>query len=62
MSEKVTPTAHLASEPDADQLRRFALLTPEERFHWLVDMLALCHELATPEARESWRTHKAVDR
>ena len=54
-------TAPLASSPDADQLRRFALLTPEQRFQWLVDMLALCHDLATPEARASWRRHKAVD-
>ena len=60
MSEKVT--AHLASRPDADQLGRFAQLTVEERFHWLVDLLALCHELTPPEVRESWRKHKARGR
>jgi len=60
MSEKLT--AQLVSKPDADQIRRFAQLTPEQRFHWLVDMLALCHELATPEVRESWRKHKAFGR
>jgi len=52
--------ASLWSRPTDDQLARFARLTAEERFHWLVDMLALCHELATPEVRESWRKHKAA--
>jgi len=56
MADKVP--APLVSTPDADQIGRFAQLTPEQRFHWLVDMLALCHDLATPEARASWRKHK----
>lgn len=60
MTEKVT--APLVSKPDADQISRFSQLTPEQRFHWLTDLLALCHELATPEARESWRKHKALGR
>lgn len=55
-------TASLVSQPDADQMRRFAQLTAEERFHWLVDLIAVCHELATPEARESWRKHKTLTR
>ena len=50
--------APLVSAPTADQIERFARLTPEERFRWLVDLLALCHELATPEVRASWRAHK----
>ncbi len=33
-------------------------LSAEERFHWLVDTLALCYELATPEVRAQWREHK----
>ena len=49
----------LASRPSTDQIARFAQLTPEERFHWLVDMLAICHELATADVRESWRKHRA---
>ncbi len=48
-----------ASVPTPDQIERFAKLTVEERFRWLVDTLALCHELATPETREQWRKHKA---
>ena len=39
-----------------------AQLTPEERFRWLVDLLALCYELATPEVRASWHEHKASRR
>ncbi|HEY8924084.1 MAG TPA: hypothetical protein VIU64_06860, partial [Polyangia bacterium] len=54
--------AHLASRPTADQIARFARLTPEERFHWLVDLLALCYELATPEARASWHQQKTAQR
>ena len=53
---------HLASTPTADQIERFSRLTPEERFRWLVDLLALCHELATPEARASWHAHKTSRR
>jgi hypothetical protein len=48
----------LASTPTPDQIERFAKLTYEQRFHWLVDTLALCHELATPETRASWRAFK----
>lgn len=54
--------AHLSSTPTADQIARFAQLTPEERFRWLVDVLALCYELATPEVRASWHKHKALQR
>ena len=49
----------LVSRPTPDQLARFAALTPEQRFHWLVDTLSLCYELATPDARAAWREHKA---
>ncbi len=52
----------LVSEPSADQVERFSKLTAEERFHWLTDMLALCYELATPEARASWRESKRRER
>ena len=45
----------VANGPSADQIERFAKLTAEQRFHWLVDMLAVCYELATPEARALWR-------
>lgn len=48
----------LAVRPSPDQIARFALLTPEQRFYWLVDTIALCFDLATPEARQSWRNHK----
>jgi len=51
----------LESKPTADQIERFAQLTAEQRFFWLVDMLSFCHELATPEARELWRKHKAAN-
>lgn len=54
--------AHLSSTPTADQIARFGQLTPEERFRWLVDLLALCYELATPEVRVSWYEHKASQR
>ena len=54
--------AHLSSTPTADQLARFAQLTPEERFRWLVDLLAVCYELATPDVRASWQKHKASQR
>lgn len=60
MTEKAA--VPIASVPDPDQVRRFAQLTAEQRFHWLTDLLALCHELATPEVRESWRKHKALIR
>jgi hypothetical protein len=60
MAESVQ--AHLSSAPTPDQLARFALLTPEERFRWLVDLLAVCYELATPEVRASWHEHKARQR
>lgn len=49
----------LVSRPTPDQIERFAQLTAEERFHWLVDTLALCFELSPPEVREQWRKHKA---
>ncbi len=49
----------LTSRPTADQIERFAKLTAEERFQWLVDTLSLCHELATEETRAAWRRHKA---
>jgi hypothetical protein len=48
----------LASRPTAEQIARFSKLTTEERFRWLVDTLAVCHELATPETRRQWRKHK----
>jgi len=47
------------SVPTPDQIARFSKLTAEERFRWLVDTLALCHELATPAARAQWRKHKS---
>jgi hypothetical protein len=47
------------SRPTPDQIERFSKLTAEQRFQWLVDTLALCFELATPEARAAWRKHKA---
>jgi hypothetical protein len=47
-----------ASRPTADQVARFRKLTPEQRLHWLLDTLVLCHELATPEAKAQWRKHK----
>ncbi len=50
--------ARLASRPTAEQIARFSKLTPEQRFQWLVDTLALCHELATPEARARWRERR----
>jgi hypothetical protein len=56
MTERVR--AQLASRPTAEQIARFSKLTAEQRFQWLVDTLALCHELATPEARARWRDHK----
>jgi hypothetical protein len=52
------PAGSLASRPTPDQIERFAKLTAEERFRWLVDTLALCYELATPEARAQWHEHK----
>jgi hypothetical protein len=52
------PEASLETRPTAEQIERFSRLSPEERFHWLMDMLALCYELATPEARASWAEHK----
>jgi len=59
MSESPRPT--LVAQPTADQIERFSKLTVEQRFHWLVDTLALCFDLATPEARAQWRKHKAGD-
>lgn len=45
----------LPSVPTADQLERFAKLSVEQRFHWLVDMIALCHDLAPADVRAGWR-------
>lgn len=53
-----TPRAALISVPTANQIERFAKLSVEERFQWLVDALSLCHELATEETRAAWRKHK----
>jgi hypothetical protein len=50
--------ATLTSRPTSEQLERFSKLSYEERFHWLVDMLALCYELSSREAQDSWRKHK----
>jgi hypothetical protein len=49
----------LVSRPTPDQIERFSKLTAAQRFFWLTDMLALCYELATPEARAAWRKHKS---
>jgi hypothetical protein len=57
MTERARPA--LASRPTDEQIARFAKLSAEERFRWLVDTMALCYELATPDARERWRLHKA---
>ena len=54
--------ASLSSTPTADQIERFSQLTPEERFRWLVDLLAVCYDLATPEVRASWHEHKTFQR
>jgi hypothetical protein len=43
-------------------VERFRRLTPEQRLHWALDTLVLCHELATPEAKAQWRKHKASER
>jgi hypothetical protein len=51
--------ASLASRPTPEQMERFSKLSHEERFYWLVDTLALCHALSTPEVRRRWREHKA---
>lgn len=56
------PPPSLAALPTAEQLERFSGLTVEERFRWLVDYLAVCHELAGPEARERWREHRDRER
>jgi hypothetical protein len=53
MTESSRPLG--ANGPTADQIDRFAKLTVEQRFHWLVDMLAVCYELTPPEARALWR-------
>jgi thiamine pyrophosphate-dependent acetolactate synthase large subunit-like protein len=44
-----------ASYPTDDQIARFARLTAEERFLWLVGMQRMLWEAATPEARANWR-------
>jgi hypothetical protein len=49
----------LVSRPTPDQIERFSKLTAEQRFQWLVDTLALCFELSTPETRAAWRKHKS---
>ena len=48
----------LVSRPTPEQIAAFAKLSPEQRFNWLMDLLALCHELTPPELRERWRTSK----
>ena len=50
----------LVSRPTRDQIDAFAKLTAEQRFNWLMDMLALCYDLTPPELREHWRTLKTV--
>ena len=60
MNDRTRPS--LASRPTPDQLERFRRLTPEQRLHWALDTLVLCHELATPEAKARWRKHKASER
>lgn len=52
------PRPELVSRPTQDQIERFSKLTVEQRFQWLVDTLALCFDLAPPEARAAWREHK----
>ncbi len=51
----------LASRPTTEQIERFAKLSYEERFQWLVDTLALCYELSPSETQASWREHKAKE-
>jgi len=48
----------LVSRPTREQVENFARLSVEQRFNWLMDMLALCHDLTPPEVRERWRTVK----
>lgn len=60
MSERAQGS--LVSRPTPDQVERFRRLTPEQRLQWALDTLVLCHELATPEAKDRWRKHKASDR
>jgi hypothetical protein len=48
----------LSTRPTADQISRFRSLTTEERFDWLMNTLALCHDLATPATREAWSERK----
>jgi hypothetical protein len=59
---KDAPPPVLVSEPTADQIERFRKLSVEQRFHWLVDTLALCFELATPQARAQWRKQGVLRR
>ena len=48
----------LVSRPTREQLAAFAKLTAEERYNWLMDMLALCYDLTPPDLRDRWRTTK----
>jgi hypothetical protein len=48
----------LVSRPTKEQVEAFAKLTAEERFNWLMDLLALCFELTPPEIRDRWRQHR----
>ncbi len=48
----------LVSRPTREQVENFARLSVEQRFNWLMDMLALCHDLTPPDVREGWRTVK----
>jgi hypothetical protein len=50
--------AELVSAPTPEQRAAFARLSVEERFRWLTDLLALCHELTPPAVRERWRERR----
>lgn len=52
----------LVSHPTSEQLAAFAQLTEEQRFNWLMDMLALCYDLTPPELRARWRELKDAQR
>lgn len=53
------PSEALISRPTQEQIDAFKKLDAEQRFNWLMDMLALCYDLTPPELRERWRTIKA---
>ena len=50
-----TARAPLVTRPTPEQIEGFSKLSYEERFYWLVDILALWHQLSTPEVRRRWR-------